>query len=195
MAKRFYKTLKILTSQMPTTTYHRDSTLSKDTVRWKRGPAHCCFSLICSSSLPHGNITTLIPASVFRKADVTWRALPWHRSFLAIRCGHFPSPTHPKLNRNQDWGGWWELKVFSCTRWFITNKDGSESSKFQNLFINASYSWKMMYIGLSLYSVVTQRKVLSPFVRLPRPLWGWLPYSQRMMLGLRGFLYTVISYR
>ena len=56
---------------MATTTCDRVTTLTKGIGRCKMVPVHCCFSVICSQALPNGNITTLIHASIVRKADVT----------------------------------------------------------------------------------------------------------------------------
>ena len=53
-----------------TTTYDRDSTLTKNIVCCKMVTVHCCFSVIFSQALPNGTINTLIHASIFRKADV-----------------------------------------------------------------------------------------------------------------------------
>ena len=76
--------------------------------------------------------------------------------------------------------------------WVITNKKGALSSIFQNLFIHSPLLMKMMFMGRSLESVVSQRPVFGPLVRFPRPHSRMFPYSRSLMIVLRRSLYGVV---
>ena len=51
-----------------------------------------------------------------------------------------------------------------------------------------------MIVDISLDCVVSQRPLSSTLVRLPRPLSLMFPYSRRVMIVLRRFLYGVVSH-
>ena len=50
-----------------------------------------------------------------------------------------------------------------------------------------------MIVDISLDCVVSQRPLWGTLVRLPRPLSLMIPYSRRVMIVLRRFLYGVVS--
>ena len=55
------------------------------------------------------------------------------------------------------------------------------------------YSREMMFVDISLDSVVSQRPLCGTLVNLPRPLSLMFPYSRRVMIVLRRSLCGVVS--
>ena len=50
-----------------------------------------------------------------------------------------------------------------------------------------------MIVDISLVCVWSQRPLWGTLVRIPRPLSLMFPYSRRVMIVLRGYLYGVVS--
>ena len=82
--------------------------------------------------------------------------------------------------------------MFPWNLCFITNEEGTESSKILNVFIHAPLTREMIIVDISLDCMVSQRPLWGNLVRLPRPLSLMFLYTRGVML-LRWSLYGVVS--
>ena len=115
--------------------------------------------------------------------------------FLILCAGTFPGPYSQCGNRVPFEKADVSLRCFPACSCLLPKRKALSPRNSWTFSYMLPYTWEMMFVGISLDCVVSQRPLCGTLFRLPWTLSLMFPYSRGMMIMLRRPLQSVVSDR